>query len=1238
MNDSPVVGTSKHNLAFIIPTLNASAAQDEDTVQLLLYAAARMDRLVAGSSPVHVTAMILSLGQDTSGWDKLSSFFSARSLKHVQIEAVKEPLTPSLAIPAHKSAYNVYEFLKQRSFSEVHCLDRYGLVYYPTQAKHLGTFFLNTAFYVHVVGGTIFRRECQDLLLDDADFLASDLLERGSLERADILYIHDDKAWRWYEHKIVTNPVTKIYDVACPESRSTSTAATIESASSIPAVIYFGPLGADGGLPVFCDAVDCLVSRDQRPAEVIFVGAAQAIGGIDAVTYIRLRSAAWRVPTIIKRDLSIADEAAFLAAQKGVVVCNSLRREHLRSRLLPSLHPRTLHIGSSPFLQHTPEGENGCPTPRQLADAMRRLLEGPECPLRTSDLSLASLWSASRSLPVDEGITPQSPPLKLPGKEQPRVSVCITHFSRPQKLRTALESLKRQTYHNFEVIVVDDGSPAPEVQHELALIREDIEPLGWRVLLQDNRYLGAARNFGARHATGDYLIFMDDDNVAKPHEISTFVAVAQRTGADITTAFCDVFEDETTLQENGPPPLRFTPYGSDPALGIFTNCFGDANALYSRRAFDKLGGFTEDYGITHEDWELFCRASLEGFMIQCIPEPLFWYRMDQNAMFRGQRTQLHKSANLRRHIRPYLEKLPHYQANLVQLLQGLTTTLPLTTVGASSRAVAPLVLRKPDTPLPYGRVGVVMRTKDRPLLLRRAIRSVLSQTFKDWVLVIVNDGGSPELLETVIHEVSDELGDRVLTVHHPVSLGMQSASNSGITHCDSDFVVIHDDDDSWDPSFLARTVSYLDDRSWNARLGGVITWSWVIVEELSDDGAIKVHNRFVFNDKLYNVALIDLAVENRFPPISFLFKRAALDSVGPFKAQHGPLGDWEFHLRLLQRFDIDVIPDPLANYHHRTNTTTGVYGNSVHAQKDQHQSSRIDWMNHALRDELGSSRGLSLAQLLTLGELQHTSRAEQAREFQRLHDYVWTIDQRIQHIASQVQRSSKSGRRRSRRNLTSNGDFRQWPGLGGLNTGPGDTYYFKNICPGFILCYDGRQASYRIEQRKWTTDGQQLPFGKTFLHIENDGYTKGSSWFVVECTISSALLLSGRSIAISGISRLNAIQSWLTISGRYHLGDGRQLSWPETRLAVSSDFSRWSCSLVCPAIQDTEVRPGHNSRILLKLPHNQPFDFDLTDFQVELGTHASDFEYCSALSLRHTFGMAWERVKRKLRTVKNAFN
>jgi hypothetical protein len=298
-----------------------------------------------------------------------------------------------------------------------------------------------------------------------------------------------------------------------------------------------------------------------------------------------------------------------------------------------------------------------------------------------------------------------------------------------------------------------------------------------------------------------------------------------------------------------------------------------------------------------------------------------------------------------------------------------------------------------------------------------------------------------------------------------------------------------------------------------------------------------------------------------------------------------------------------------------------------------HRSKRAEMINGVVRGQPGQESGLPLAQLMALGELQHMLLAEQQREFQRLHDYIWTVDNRVRLIASRFERSTASSRQR---NLALNGDFRLWPNLEKTYKGPGGAYAYSELCPGYFLCYDGHQVSYRAERRKWTEDGQQLPFGKTFLHLENDAQTQGGSWFVLECVIPSVLLLSGQTICVSGLSRIKGSQDWIYVGGRYQLGDGRELDWSTQRVFLSPDFARWHCTIACPSVLKSELHRSHNARVILKLPYDQPFEFDLTDFQVEIGVTPTEFTYHGALTIRQRLALlrnkarAWSRQSKAI--------
>jgi GT2 family glycosyltransferase len=246
-------------------------------------------------------------------------------------------------------------------------------------------------------------------------------------------------------------------------------------------------------------------------------------------------------------------------------------------------------------------------------------------------------------------------PSQAPAKVQPKVSVCVTHHDRPQYLKQALQSLEQQTYANFEVVVVDDGSERAETQSCL----DELEPVfagrGWTLIRSPNRFVSAARNTAAANASGEYLIFMDDDNIAKPDEIARFVEVSQTGDFDILTCFADVFAGDGAPPAEGGAREKITPIGSDASTGMFRNVFGDVNALIKKSAFEDLGGFKEDYKVGKEDQELFARAVLAGQTLEVLPEALYWYRQSEQ---RVRHIHYSESTGELRIAETYLEHVP----------------------------------------------------------------------------------------------------------------------------------------------------------------------------------------------------------------------------------------------------------------------------------------------------------------------------------------------------------------------------------------------------------------------------------------------------------------------------------------------------------------------------------------------------------------------------------------------------
>lgn len=250
------------------------------------------------------------------------------------------------------------------------------------------------------------------------------------------------------------------------------------------------------------------------------------------------------------------------------------------------------------------------------------------------------------------------------------------------------------------------------------------------------------------------------------------------------------------------------------------------------------------------------------------------------------------------------------------------------------------------------RVAIITRTKDRPNFLRRALRSVEAQTFKDYTHVIVNDGGDRGILNSIIDEISDDQRSRTVVFHRSESSNApDTIFNESIDRVSSELFTIHDDDDTWHMEFLERTVDHMDKRP---DLGAVVVRTDRVDEILGDKG-FKVKKTTQWMPDIRVVSLYRQCIDNQFTPISTLFRRSAYEGVGKFDATLPVVGDWEFGVRLLMKYEADFI-DPgfaLANYHHRAKT--GSSEDQV-SSDNKHRYYTNLVMNRYLRDEVTSGK------------------------------------------------------------------------------------------------------------------------------------------------------------------------------------------------------------------------------------------------------------------------------------------
>jgi glycosyltransferase involved in cell wall biosynthesis len=277
--------------------------------------------------------------------------------------------------------------------------------------------------------------------------------------------------------------------------------------------------------------------------------------------------------------------------------------------------------------------------------------------------------------------------------------------------------------------------------------------------------------------------------------------------------------------------------------------------------------------------------------------------------------------------------------------------------------------------LPTAQVAIITRTKDRPILLKRAIESVINQEHTDWLHVIVNDVGEKDSVDHLVASYKDAYNDRVIVIHRESSTGMESASNTGINASDSTFLVIHDDDDAWHPQFLSKTVGHMEAGFPVNNVGGVLCHSTSVHERIENDRVVEVQ-RAPYNHGVKEVTLWKLCVGNFFPPISFIFTREAFHKLGGAFCEELPvLGDWEFNLRFLMEYELVVLQEPLAYYHHRVEDKNpqSIYANSIIGGLNKHEFYGTYLRNELLRKDLREGKvglGFLVNQAGALGKLE----------------------------------------------------------------------------------------------------------------------------------------------------------------------------------------------------------------------------------------------------------------------------
>jgi len=273
----------------------------------------------------------------------------------------------------------------------------------------------------------------------------------------------------------------------------------------------------------------------------------------------------------------------------------------------------------------SPEDHEEClfePRVRSLCNKIEEIVRKQQCvipsPSQALINSLTDIQECFRSVIS----SPKKVLRNYSSSSSPLITIVIPTYNRLDLLKHCINSVLNQSYRNIEIIIIDDGSDDNRINHFFSELLNKTNNI--RIIRQGNLGPGAARNEGVRHANGDYLVFLDDDDLLHSDYVFTCIKIALRTGVKCIIPAIQRFNHNDTidfwLSAGGGTP------GGWMVTTLLENYLGHTCMFIDRNTCLKYP-FPESTTGGWEDWSLLLDIHLSNITILPYPRPLVLYRI-----------------------------------------------------------------------------------------------------------------------------------------------------------------------------------------------------------------------------------------------------------------------------------------------------------------------------------------------------------------------------------------------------------------------------------------------------------------------------------------------------------------------------------------------------------------------------------------------------------------------------------
>ena len=202
--------------------------------------------------------------------------------------------------------------------------------------------------------------------------------------------------------------------------------------------------------------------------------------------------------------------------------------------------------------------------------------------------------------------------------------------------------------------------------------------------------------------------------------------------------------------------------------------------------------------------------------------------------------------------------------------------------------------------------AIITTYKRPPEIVERAAKSVLSQSYKDIELIIVDDSPDTYELRNAVCDMALTFGKNVRYIQHEKNMGACAARNTGLSVARGEYVAFLDDDDEWLPEKIEKQLNVIKQNE-DVALVYCGRYTYHALENVEEQEKVSFYRGKVFDKLILN----NFIGSTSFP----LIRKTVIKELGGFDVNMPAAQDFEMWLRIAKNYEIDYVKEPLVRYY-----------------------------------------------------------------------------------------------------------------------------------------------------------------------------------------------------------------------------------------------------------------------------------------------------------------------------------